>query len=122
MKKSKNEILKIWDENYNSCNFIRLSCSNLNDYKSSFKLTAISETGYRDEVEEVDILDEVFINYFATEVHKIIESYVEEENEELTYVLNIEGEIIKESDAFEIWLSIDTPDGEDELQEFVWLK
>jgi hypothetical protein len=119
MKKSKNEILKIWDENYNSCNFIRLSCSNLNDYKSSFKLTAISETGYRDEVEEVDILDEVFINYFATEVHKIIESYVEEENEELTYVLNIEGEIIKESDAFEIWLSIDTPDGEDELQEFV---
>jgi hypothetical protein len=119
MKKSKNEILKIWNENYNSYNLIRLSSNNLNEYKSNFKLIAISETGYRDEVEEDDIVDEVLINYFSIEIHKIIESYVEENNEELSYVLNIEGEIIKESDGFEIWLSIDTPDGEDELQEFI---
>ena len=45
--------------------------------------------------------------------------YVEENDEELSYVKELEAEIIKESDGFEILLTIDTPDGEDELQEFI---
>jgi hypothetical protein len=115
----KNQVLDLWNKNYNSCNFIRVTCKNFKNFKSSIKLAAILETGYRDEVEEVEIFDEVFINYFSLEIHNIIEAYVEENDEELSYVKDLEGEIIRESDGFEILLTIDTPDGEDELQEFL---
>ena len=109
----------MWNKNYDSCNFIRVTCNKFKNFKSSIKLTAILETGYRDEVEEVEIIDAVFINYFSSEIHNIIEDYVEENDEELSYVKELEAEIIKESDGFEILLTIDTPDGEDELQEFI---
>jgi hypothetical protein len=49
----------------------------------------------------------------------MVESYVEEIGESLSYVKDIEGEIVIETDGFEILLTIDTADGEDELQEFL---
>jgi hypothetical protein len=115
----KNQVLDLWNKNFDSFNFIRVTCKNFNNFKSSFKFAAILETGYRDEVEEVEIIDAVFINYFSLEIHNLIEAYVEENDEELSYVKDLEGEINRESDGFEIWLNIDTPDGEDELQEFL---
>jgi hypothetical protein len=115
----KNQVLDLWNKNYDSCNFISVTCNKFKNFKSSIKLTAVLETGYRDEVDEVEIIDEVFINYFSSEIHNIIEDYVEENDEELSYVKELEAEIIKESDGFEILLTIDTPDGEDELQEFI---
>ena len=60
----KNQVLDLWNKNYDSCNFIRVTCNKFKNFKSSIKLTAVLEIGYRDEVDEVEIIDEVFINYF----------------------------------------------------------
>jgi hypothetical protein len=115
----KNRILDLWNENHEFCGLIRISCKKFKDFKSSIKLIAIFETGYREEVEEVDIFDEIFINYFTLEIHNVLESYIEENDEKLTYIKSFEGEINRESDGFEILLTINTEDGEDELQEFL---
>ncbi|MBU6205381.1 MAG: hypothetical protein KJS45_08360 [Bacteroidetes bacterium] len=112
----KNQVLDLWCEKYDYCNVILVRCNGFKNFKSSIKLMACYDTGYREEVVEDEIIDEVFINYFSLEIHKIIEDYVEENDEELSYVKDLECSIMREYDGFEIFLTIDTPDGEDELQ------
>ena len=115
------QILKKWDDDFSAVETMIISCDDLKIFNKNFKIIGLSTTGYRDEVEEEDIVDPVLINYFSIEILKILESYVSAENEEISYILEFNGEITRESNGIEFRLTIETADGEYDLQEFIYL-
>jgi len=115
------QILKKWNDNFSAVEKMIISCNNLKNFNKNFKLVGLYDTGYRDQMEEEDIVDEVLINFFSIEILKILESYVKEENEKISYISEFDGIIIRESEGFEFLISIETVDGADDLQEFIYL-
>lgn len=115
------QILKKWDDNFGTIEEMIISCNNLKNFNKNFKLVSMYNTGYRDQMEEEDIVDAVLINFFSIEILKILESYVKEENEKISYISEFDGIIIRKLEGFEFLISIETVDGADDLQEFIYL-
>jgi hypothetical protein len=115
------QILKKWDDDFSAVETMIISCNDLKNFNKNCKIVSLHDTGYRDEMEEEDIVDAVLVNYFSIEILKILESYVKAENEEISYILEFNGEITRESNGIEFRLTIETADGEDDLQEFIYL-